>query len=367
MDRDRERDRDRDYRERERDRHDQEQLMMNSSARPRSPSPARKREPTPDLTDVPSIMDRKRRLTQWDIKPPGYENVTAEQAKLSGMFPLPGAPRQQVVDPTRLQAFINQPTASASGTALRPTNSRQAKRLLAYNLPPSASEDALVAFFNLQLNGLNVVYGTDPCISAQFSRDRTFAVVEFKTSGDATLALAFDGITMEADDDAAAAGPNGGPPRGLELRRPTDYIIPAVVGAEMPYVPGVVSHMVVDSVHKISITNLPLTLGDDQMTELLVAFGELKAFVLVKDNTTDESRVSWDVLWWYWWWCRFCGAIIRSSWLSCLLSPLLTAAPPRASPFASTSTPPSPTLPSRASTAWTWRRTGCACARPARA
>jgi splicing factor U2AF subunit len=290
MDRDRERDRDRDYRERERDRHDQEQLMMNSSARPRSPSPARKREPTPDLTDVPSIMDRKRRLTQWDIKPPGYENVTAEQAKLSGMFPLPGAPRQQVVDPTRLQAFINQPTASASGTALRPTNSRQAKRLLAYNLPPSASEDALVAFFNLQLNGLNVVYGTDPCISAQFSRDRTFAVVEFKTSGDATLALAFDGITMEADDDAAAAGPNGGPPRGLELRRPTDYIIPAVVGAEMPYVPGVVSHMVVDSVHKISITNLPLTLGDDQMTELLVAFGELKAFVLVKDNTTDESR-----------------------------------------------------------------------------
>ena len=31
-----------------------------------------------------SVLDRKRRLTQWDIKPPGYENVTAEQAKLSG-------------------------------------------------------------------------------------------------------------------------------------------------------------------------------------------------------------------------------------------------------------------------------------------
>ena len=46
--------------------------------------PAKKREPTPDLTDVIPILDRKRRLTQWDIKPPGYENVTAEQAKLSG-------------------------------------------------------------------------------------------------------------------------------------------------------------------------------------------------------------------------------------------------------------------------------------------
>lgn len=47
-------------------------------------SPPRKREATPDLTDVVSVLHRKRRLTQWDIKPPGYENVTAEQAKLSG-------------------------------------------------------------------------------------------------------------------------------------------------------------------------------------------------------------------------------------------------------------------------------------------
>jgi splicing factor U2AF subunit len=50
--------------------------------------PPKKREPTPDLTDVVSILERKRRLTQWDIKPPGYENVTAEQAKLSGQSPI---------------------------------------------------------------------------------------------------------------------------------------------------------------------------------------------------------------------------------------------------------------------------------------
>lgn len=70
---DRDRDRDRE-RERERDRRE----------RRRSASPPRKREPTPDLTEVVSVLARKRRLTQWDIKPPGYENVTAEQAKLSG-------------------------------------------------------------------------------------------------------------------------------------------------------------------------------------------------------------------------------------------------------------------------------------------
>lgn len=82
-DRDREREREREHdRDREYDReHDRERRE-----RKRTASPPRKKEPTPDLTDVPSILERKRRLTQWDIKPPGYENVTAEQAKLSGIF-----------------------------------------------------------------------------------------------------------------------------------------------------------------------------------------------------------------------------------------------------------------------------------------
>src|SRR5690606_18999357 len=118
--------------------------------RRRSPSPPpTPREPTPDLTDVIPILERKRRLTQWDIKPPGYENVTAEQAKLSGMFPLPGAPRQQAMDPGKLQAFMNQPTSQVNRDALKPTHSRQSKRLLVYNVPPSLTDEALQSFFNL--------------------------------------------------------------------------------------------------------------------------------------------------------------------------------------------------------------------------
>lgn len=66
-------------RDRERDRGDRDRRD-----RKRTDTPPRKREPTPDLTGVSSVLERKRRLTQWDIKPPGYENITAEQAKLSG-------------------------------------------------------------------------------------------------------------------------------------------------------------------------------------------------------------------------------------------------------------------------------------------
>jgi splicing factor U2AF subunit len=249
--------------------------------------PPKKKEPTPDLTDIVPILERKRRLTQWDIKPPGYENVTAEQAKLSGMFPLPGAPRQQPMDPSKLQAFMSQPSGSVTNAALKPSNSRQAKRLLVHNLPPSVSEETLINFFNLQLNGLNVIEGSDPCISAQISKDRLFALLEFKQPSDATVALALDGITMEDDHPNGSAN---GDTKGLSIRRPKDYIVPAV-SDESPYEPGIISDVVVDTQNKISISNIPLYLTDEQVTELLVSFGELKAFVLVKDNSTEESRV----------------------------------------------------------------------------
>ncbi len=246
--------------------------------------PPKKREPTPDLTNVVSVLERKRRLTQWDIKPPGYENVTAEQAKLSGMFPLPGAPRQQPMDPSKLAAFMAAPGGDASNSALQPSNSRQAKRLVVHNLPPSAADESLVDFFNLQLNGLNVVEGSDPCISAQMAKDRSFALLEFKSASDATVVLAMDGISMEDSANSAADGAS----KGLEITRPKDYVVPATDNA--PAEPGVTSSVVPDTANKISVTNIPSYLTDELVTELLRSFGELKAFVLVKDRSTDESR-----------------------------------------------------------------------------
>ncbi|KAL4941909.1 hypothetical protein BDV06DRAFT_193381 [Aspergillus oleicola] len=253
--------------------------------RKRSPSP-RKREPTPDLTDVQSVLTRRRRLTQWDIKPPGYENVTAEQAKLSGMFPLPGAPRQQPMDPSRLQAFMNQ---SASGSAepsvLKPSHSRQSKRLFVYNLPPTATPDSLVSFFNLQLNGLNVIQGVDPCISAQISDDRTYALLEFKSPNDTTVALAFDGITME---EHAGNGVENGAGKGLEVRRPKDYIVPNI--SEQDLEGDNAMKDVPDSPNKICVSNIPQYIPEEPVTMLLKSFGDLKSFVLVKDASTEESR-----------------------------------------------------------------------------
>lgn len=232
------------------------------------------------------ILERKRRLTQWDIKPPGYDFVTAEQAKLSGMFPLPGAPRQQVMDPTKLQAF-NQPGGQVAGDGLLASNSRQSKRLLVSNIPAGTSDESLLGFFNLQLNGLNVIESNDPCSQCQFSNDRSFAVLEFKNAADTTVALALDGISMVADDSANGSAEG----KGLHIRRPKDYVMPAITDIG-PINSDIVSSVVPDTINKLSITNIPPFLSEDQVSELLAAFGRPKAFVLVKDRSTEESRVS---------------------------------------------------------------------------
>lgn len=48
-----------------------------------------------DLKDVVPINERRRSgTTKWDLTPKGFENVPAERAKLSGLFPQPGKPQE---------------------------------------------------------------------------------------------------------------------------------------------------------------------------------------------------------------------------------------------------------------------------------
>lgn len=256
----------------------------------RSPSPVKKKEPTPDLTDVVSVLNMKRRLTQWDIKPEGYEKVTAEQAKMSGMFPLPGAPRQTPMDPTKLQAFIDQPSSSVNATALAPTHSRQSKRLVVTGFASTVNNDLLRDFFNLHMNGINISKGVDPCITAQLSPDRSYALVEFRASEDATYALTLSGVFMEA-----AQHSNGDvKPAALEIRRPKGYIAPAALAADAvavkPDPAAQLTTTVPDSPYKIAITGIPTFIEGDDVQGIFVVYGPLKSFVLVKDSGSDQSR-----------------------------------------------------------------------------
>ena len=225
---------------------------------------------------------------------------------------------------------MNQPSGSASNAALKPSNARQSKRLFIHNLPASATDESIINFFNIQLNGLNVIEGIDPCISCQIAKDRSFALIEFKTPAETTVGLALDGIKLD-DSDAmeTSNGTANGSAQGISVRRPKDYIVPSVTD-DTDYQEGMVSSTVPDTQNKISITNIPVYLTDEQVTELLVSFGELKAFVLIKDRSTEESRVSTHQI-------RPCSHANKS---------------PRVLPFANTLTLRLPISLSAASTAW---------------
>ncbi|KAJ4372074.1 hypothetical protein N0V83_003847 [Neocucurbitaria cava] len=250
-------------------------------AKEESPPFTKPREATPDLSSFVSVLQRQRRMTQWDIKPAGYENITAEQAKLSGMFPLPGAPRAAPMDPSKLAAFMTPSAGTATAAALAPAAAKQSKRLYVHNIPANTSSEDMMDFFNLQLNGLNVASGQDPCLSAHIATSKEYAALEFKTSEDATLALAFNGISMRDEGDAPDRA-------GLSIRRPKDYITPTA--DENAYSGDEVSSVVKDSPNKLSITNIPTYIEEEQVRELVETMGKLNAFILVKDTSTDQHR-----------------------------------------------------------------------------
>ncbi|KTW27876.1 uncharacterized protein T551_02843 [Pneumocystis jirovecii RU7] len=246
----------------------------------RSRSPRyRGREPTPDLTDIVPINERRRRMSMWDVKPTGYEAITAEQAKMSGLFPLPGAPRQSMMDLSKLSTVHKGPGAMniPNPQALQPLQSRQSRRIHVGNIPQPIDEEHLVNFFNDTMSCLNVTTsGDNPVISAQVNHEKGYAFLEFRQPEDATVAIGFDGISYMNNS--------------LKIRRPMDYIVPQMPTDDGSYVPGVISTNFTDTPNKIHIGGLPTYLDDEQVIELLKSFGELKAFNLIKDAATNESK-----------------------------------------------------------------------------
>jgi splicing factor U2AF 65 kDa subunit len=49
--------------------------------------------------------------------------------------------------------------------------------------------------------------------------------------------------------------------------------------------------MIPDTPNKIFMGGIPATLTEDQVRELVSPFGELRAFSLIKDAATNNSRV----------------------------------------------------------------------------
>ncbi|KOB61878.1 U2 small nuclear ribonucleoprotein auxiliary factor 2 isoform 1 [Operophtera brumata] len=222
-------------------------------SRSKSPNPASKRS------------RRRKPSLYWDVPPPGFEHITPLQYKAmqaAGQIP----------------ANIVADTPQAAVPVVGSTITRQARRLYVGNIPFGVTEEETMEFFNQQmhLSGLAQAAG-NPVLACQINLDKNFAFLEFRSIDETTQAMAFDGINFKG--------------QSLKIRRPHDY--QPMPGTENPSInvpAGVISTVVPDSPHKIFIGGLPNYLNEDQVKELLMSFGQLRAFNLVKDSSTGLSK-----------------------------------------------------------------------------
>ncbi|KAI9506338.1 hypothetical protein GGI25_002329 [Coemansia spiralis] len=276
-------DRSRSYRQRSRSRDGRRSRSRHGYRRSRESSRRHDEEVIP-------LHLRPKRLSFWDLPPPGFENVSCLEAKASGLFPPPG----QAAGSRNVASFnpsvLFEHTHRNENDRFRPssrgerefpsTASRQARRLYVGNIPYGIDEDSIASFFNDLLVRLNIAPPNElPVQNIQINVDKNYAFVELRDADQATMGMGLDGVMFQNQK--------------LKIRRPKDYIPPPGQSEPKPpalNVSGLLSNTVPDSPNKVYVGGLPSYLGEEQVMELLRAFGELKAFNLVKDNTMRLSR-----------------------------------------------------------------------------
>ncbi|KAG0176452.1 hypothetical protein DFQ28_002675 [Apophysomyces sp. BC1034] len=241
-----------------------------------------------DGLEVLDVRDaRERKLQNWDMAPPGMDMMSAEQVKQTGLFPLPG----QVVGTRTPQSFappselammsdgsrVRVTQGAAGPVALNATLARQARRLYVGQIPLGIDENTMAEFFNETMQQSDLPDRTS-VVAVQINHEKNYAFVEFHTPEQATTVMAFDGI-MYRDQP-------------LKIRRPKDYQPPMdyMEGMQAAAITGLVSTNVPDTPNKIFVGGLPMYLNEEQVMELLKSFGELRAFNLVKDTMTGQSK-----------------------------------------------------------------------------
>ncbi|XP_075230493.1 U2 small nuclear riboprotein auxiliary factor 50 isoform X2 [Lycorma delicatula] len=263
---DRDKDRDKERRRRSRSRERSRKRTRSRSRDKRSRSRDRKRSRSRSPREKKGKSRRRKASLYWDVPPPGFEHITPLQYKAmqaAGQIP----------------ANIVADTPQAAVPVVGSTITRQARRLYVGNIPFGVTEDEMMEFFNQQmhLSGLAQAAG-NPVLACQINLDKNFAFLEFRSIDETTQAMAFDGINFKG--------------QSLKIRRPHDYQpTPGMSESASVNIPaGVISTVVPDSPHKIFIGGLPNYLNEDQVKELLMSFGQLRAFNLVKDSATGLSK-----------------------------------------------------------------------------
>lgn len=258
------------------------------------------------------LEERPRHLKNWDAAPAGFERISADKAKLTGLFPPPGniAKTSNYVPPTldparaaMFQMLNRDPAAlpssqshadnsSASNANLPANLMKQARRFYVGNLPFEFHEPTLLSFLEENLRGLSGSSSSkdeSKVLSIAVSTDRSYAFVECRSAEDASLAMNLDGVVFEGSQ--------------LKVRRPKEYhmaITSGVLsstGSPAAHVTGASALTSTTSAasnsqvnkRQIGISGIPDVLTAEHVKALLGLVADIRYFLLLKDRETDKS------------------------------------------------------------------------------
>ncbi|XP_039137774.1 LOW QUALITY PROTEIN: splicing factor U2AF 65 kDa subunit [Dioscorea cayenensis subsp. rotundata] len=237
----------------------------------------RKRRTEVAVNNPPAVQSPERKSAKWDQPPAGSSH--AHTGSLLATLQSSVSKIQELVSPSPLTSSTIKPKSahsidvtlqgvSVSIDSVQLTQAtRPIRRLYIENLPPSATEKALVDCLNdfVLSSGVNHIQGTKPCISCIVNKEKCQAVVEFLTPEDATAALSFDGKSLFGSV--------------LKIRRPKDFVEAATGNQEkLQAAVKTISDVVEDSPNKIFIAGISNVLSSDMVSKIVSAFGSLKAY-----------------------------------------------------------------------------------------
>lgn len=220
--------------------------------------------------DILPLDEWPKKLKNWDVPPHGMEHMSIDMVKATGLF-VPAAIQPKVtnltpfVDPNRVIMTQNNIGDISSITAnLNPLVAKQNRRIYLGGLPSGISEHDIIVLLNRMMSehGLVKDLSSDSCIQEVILKSEYgYAFVDFKHPEEATAAMSLDGADFQ------------GVP--IKVRRPKDYQIQD----------GTITPVIPDSPNKIYIGSIPCHITEDQLSELLSTFGELKFLYLIKDSS----------------------------------------------------------------------------------
>lgn len=213
--------------------------------------------------------------SQWGVKPKGFEKVTVQRAKLSGLFPLPGYPRP--VDFTKLEDSISNSKADLfyDSYKIDPSDSRNAKIVIVKDIDFDRIDHLKVAdYLNKFLAKIDITETSVNNIeSKRKTKDDRNLIVQFNNNICATIISSLNGslvpITeLRDDDDDEEDGEQEKFQHGeirLTISRPGEYVTQCLP----PY-------------KEINTTDIEETVADNPR----------KITVLVDENATDTEIIN---------------------------------------------------------------------------